>query len=180
MEHNNDSIQQTVNAFTLFYTALSTIEGMSCYAVLLLSHLLKLLHLNKPEQNQITFGAMDAFNQLGLSQSEYKTAKRRLKELGIVNVQSNGIGLRSTIEVKLDEIATLASLESAALIDSPDIDVLLVELKNKPNPSEMSGVIRFFPSLVIDNDFSITEALIFNQLKYRSNYKRTVMFQAHV
>ncbi|MGR5319924.1 hypothetical protein [Vibrio sp. DNB22_19_1] len=178
MEHNNDSIQQTVNAFTLFYTALSTIEGMSCYAVLLLSHLLKLLHLNKPEQNQITFGAMDAFNQLGLSQSEYKTAKRRLKELGIVNVQSNGIGLRSTIEVKLDEIATLASLESAALIDSPDIDVLLVELKNKPNPSEMSGVIRFFPSLVIDNDFSITEALIFNQLKYRSNYKRTVMYSS--
>ncbi|HCD5199880.1 TPA: hypothetical protein NBT51_003493 [Vibrio parahaemolyticus] len=172
MEHNNDSIQQTVNAFTLFYTALSTIEGMSCHAVLLLSHLLKLLHLNKPEQNQITFGAMDAFNQLGLSQSEYKTGKRRLKELGIVNVQSNSIGLRSTIEVKLDEIATLSGIESA------DIDVLLVELKNKPNPSEMSGVIRFFPSLVIDHNFSITEALIFNQLKYRSDYKRTVMYSS--
>ncbi|MGR5308095.1 hypothetical protein [Vibrio mediterranei] len=75
MEHNNDTIQQTANTFTLFYTALSAIKGMSCNAVLLLSHLLKLLHLNKPEHNQITFGAMEAFIQLGLSHSEYKTAK---------------------------------------------------------------------------------------------------------
>ncbi|MGR5351110.1 hypothetical protein [Vibrio sp. DNB22_19_2] len=172
MEHNNDATQQTLNTFILIYTALSTIAGMSCHAVLLLSYLLKLLHLNKPEHHQITFGAIDAFNQLGLSQSEYKTAKRRLKELGIVNVQSNGIGLRSTIEVKLDEIATLAGLEST------DIDMLLVELKNKPNPSEMSGVIRFFPSLVIEHNFSITEALIFNQLKYRSDYKKTVMYSS--
>ncbi|HHX8436984.1 TPA: hypothetical protein ACVO1K_003112 [Vibrio diabolicus] len=178
MEHSNDTIQQTVNTFTLFYTALSTINGMSCHAVLLLSHLLKLLYLNKPEHHQITFGAMEAFNQLGLSQSEYKTAKQKLKELGIVSVQSNGIGLRNTIEIKLGEIATLAGLESSAPIDSADIDLILAELKDKPNSSEMCGVIRFFPKLVTGAGLSITEALIFNQLKYRSDFKKTVMYSS--
>lgn len=178
MEHNNDTIQQTANTFTLFYTALSAVKGMSCNAVLLLSHLLKLLHLNKPPHNKITFGAMEAFNQLGLSQSEYKTAKRKLKELRIIDMQSNGIGLRNTIEIKLSEIATLAGLESTAPINSADIDLILAELKDKPNSSEMCGVIRFFPRLVTDVGLSITEALIFNQLKYRSDTKKTVMYSS--
>ena len=178
MEHNNDTIQQTVKTFTLFYTALSAIKGMSCNAVLLVSHLLKLLQLNNPANNQITFGAKNASTQLGLSPSQYKTAKRILKELGIVDVQSNGTGLCDAVEVKLDKIATLAGVASTDRVSTTDIGLLVSNLKDKPNSLEMCSVIRFFPSLVTDVGLSITEALIFNQLKYRSDFKKTVMYSS--
>ncbi|MGR5422421.1 hypothetical protein [Vibrio sp. PNB22_4_1] len=177
MENHFETNLSSTDKFVLFYTALSNIEGMTCNAVLLLSHW---LHLTKLLGNDyFQYSADTAKNQLALTSSQFKTSKQLLSNLGLIHIESTGVGKCDSIKVDLDSLINRAELNSCINNESADIDSVLTALMTKPKSSEMFPVIRFFPSLVLKHGLSIVAALLLNQIKYRSNLRQVVMYSTN-
>lgn len=171
---------KSIGTYYVFYTALSEIENIKCNAVLLLSYFLYLTGNHSCKKGWFCCSSNTAWNRLGLTDSQFKTAKEQLKRYGLIDTLSLGTGKCDSIRMNFDSLVNLTpalrvnTISIRQAIDCNDHSVsynVIQHILSKSAP-----VVRYYPRLVTKKHLSITAAFLLNQIHYFSSKYDYVKF----